>query len=107
MRYNESQECLYLEDLGALRGPPWKMCVSVFIEKWFYYIPRAKLTFVEGYHETAEQAQEAILKKRRGETTIGFPEDYPKHYELVCRPSDLLHLAKVIQKVCNSSESLC
>jgi len=98
---NERKERLYLEDLGtALR---WTgSTFSIFIKKWFYYIPRVKLTLIEGYHETAEKAEEAIIKSKLGERTIGFPEDYPKNFEIVCRPEDLLRFAKLIQNVCSS-----
>ena len=92
---------MYLEDLHLLRSGRFT-CVSVFIEKWFYYIPRVKLTFVEGYHETAEQADEEIRKSKRGERTIGFPEGYPKNFEIVCRPKDLVRFVKTIQNVCSS-----
>ena len=100
-RGREMKERLYLEDLHLLRSGRFT-CVSVFIEKWFYYIPRVKLKFVEGHHETAEQADEEIRKSKHGERTIGFPEDYPKNLTIVCRPEELLHFAKTIQNVCIS-----
>ena len=98
----ERKERTFLEDLYMLRSGR-RTNVSIFIQKWFHYIPRVKLTFIEGYHETAEKAEEAIIKSKTGKRTIGFPEDYPKNFEIVCRPEHLLRLAETIQKVCSSN----
>ncbi len=103
MVMDERKERLYLEDRYSLRSGGWTG-VTIFIRKWFHYNPQVKLTFIEGYHETAEQAEEAITKSKLGERIIGFPDDYPKNFEIVCMPENLLRLAETIKKVCNPNE---
>jgi hypothetical protein len=77
--------------------------VTARVHKWHHYIDRVKLTFVEDLHYSYEETEEAI-RRGRPEPKALFPEDYPKHFEIVCRPRDLLYFAKVLTEICESVE---
>jgi len=53
-------------------------CVTVRIDRWFHYIPRVKLTMIEGYYK-AEEIEKALEEAERGKKSPTLPEDYPKH----------------------------
>jgi len=113
--YEEKEEILYLEDMYCLRSIS-HTCVTVRIERLFYRIPRVKLTLIEGFYKKSEEIDKALedvrwketkraLEEaiRRKESSI-LPEDYPKHFELICRPRDFLILAKILTKICKPDE---
>jgi hypothetical protein len=90
---------LTLLDRGLLRGIV-NTPVSIFIHKWYYYIPRAKLTLVEGYWETYEEFLKVIPEGVRPRHDDGKP----RHFSFICRPEELLKLAEAIKEVCGSEE---
>lgn len=98
-KYNETEEILYLEDMYLLRRMTYTT-VSVRIHRWHHYIPRVKLTLVEGFYKTAEEIDKALSDAKYGKKLPALPEDYPKHFEMVCRPDDLLRLAKALTRIC-------
>lgn len=95
MKRTETEEILYLEDMYRLRDMRYT-CVTVRINRWHHYIPRVKLTMVEDFHKTAEEIDKAISEYGKDPN---FP-DYPKHFEIVCRPEDMLKLAKTLIEIC-------
>lgn len=98
---SERQEILHLEDMYCLRRNRYTT-ITVGIHKWHHHIYRVALTFVEGYHSTSVELDKAI--ERRPEPGALYPEDYPKHFQMICRPRDLLHLTKVLGDVCEPEE---
>jgi hypothetical protein len=75
--------------------------VTVKIDKWFYYVDRAKLMLIEGTYskedleKAAERCNHIDILERAGES----PDvDCPRHFTVVCRPLDLVRLAKAILK---------
>jgi len=96
---SEREEKIILHDRSG-EGLAWYGRDSVhtaFISKWFYYVSRARLSFIKGSHETLE-AQCTIIKAKSGDTQ-GYAEDWPIHYEITCYPEDLVALAKKILDV--------
>ena len=79
-------------------------CVIVHIHRWHYYIPRVKLTMIEGCHRIEEEIGKALHEARHGKKSPILAEDYPKHFTLVCRPWDLLHLANALTRICEPEE---
>lgn len=99
----EMKEILYLEDMYSLRDMR-HTCVTVCIDRWFYYIPRVNLTMIEGYYKTEEEIEKVLREAKHGKKSSNLPEDYPKHFEIICRPRDLLKLAKALTKICEPEE---
>jgi len=99
---SESEKILYLEDMYCLRSNRHTP-VTVRISKWHYHIWRVALTFIEDYHRTSREIDKAI---REGipEPKDLFPEDYPKHFEMICRPNDLRRLAKAMTEICEPEQ---
>ena len=103
MKSEEKEEILYLEDMYMLRSMT-HTCVTVRIERWHHYIPRVKLTMIEGFYKTSEEIDNALKEARSGKKPPILPEDYPKHFELICRPQGFLTLAKILTKICKPKE---
>lgn len=101
-RCKETTELLYLEDMYSLRDFSHTI-VTVRIHRWFYYIPRVKLTMIEGYYKTEEEIEKALMIARSGNKTT-IPVGYPKYFEIICRPEDMLRLAKTLIKICEPEE---
>ena len=80
------EEILHLEEYGE-QG--WSTA-TVRITKWVYYVPRVKLTIVEGYHKSSEDIDKAIGSY---EKDAECPH-YPKHLTIICRPNEMLELPK-------------
>jgi len=93
---------LHLDDIVGLRQDRHAH-VTIRIHKWHYHVYRVALTFVEGYHGTKEEMEKAIREGRIGDAPKAlFPEDYPKHLSIVCRPSDLIRFANALKRICES-----
>ena len=105
MKRMEMEEILHLEDMYALRSMS-HTCVTVHINRWHYYIPWVGLTMIEGYYKTEEEIEKALREAEYGKKSPTLPEDYPKHFTLVCRPGDLLNLAKTLIKICEPEVQL-
>lgn len=97
------EEILHFENWHRISGV--EPTVTVYIHRWFYHTPRVKLTMIEGYYENREQINEKLTKALRGEyTSQGFPKDYPKRFEIMGRPDDMLRLAEALSKACELKE---
>lgn len=103
MKRMKMEEILYLEDVYALRTMS-HTCVTVHINRWHYYVPRVRLTMIEGSYKTEEEIEKALREAEYGKKSLSLPEDYPKHFTLACRPRDLLNLAKTLVKICQPEE---
>lgn len=55
---------------------------------------------IEDYYKTSEEIDKA-LKEYGKDPDI---PDYPKHFEIVCRPEDVVKLAKTLIKICEAEE---
>ena len=94
--FEEKEAVLMLQDRYGLRSAQWNT-VTIRITKWYYYGPRVKLTIVEGYHNR-EDIDNAVRSQGKD---VQNPS-YPKNLEIICRPEEMLQLAKTITKVCES-----
>lgn len=93
------EKILYLQDRYMLRQGTWT-CVTVRVQRWYYRGPRVKLTFLEGYHKTSEEIDKAVSEYGKNPH---FP-DYPKHFEIICSPEDMLDLVKTLVKICETEK---
>jgi hypothetical protein len=92
------EKILHLQDRYSLHDT-WT-CVTVRVTRWIYHGPRVQLTIVEGFHNSSEQIDKAIDSFGKN---AEFPE-YPKHMEIVCRPEEMLELAKTITEICDQKK---
>ena len=108
----EKEEVFCFENLGYRHGLGTHPMVTVKIERWFYYIPRAKLTLIDGIYGSPEEVDEAVRKaellqlkaKVQGQGMQQVHEKPPRFFEVVCHPQSLLHLAEAIRRVCSRNE---
>lgn len=70
--------------------------LNIVVERWFYYVERAKFTIIEGAYKSIDEINEAIKIKERGNLEHKVLEDYPKLFQFSCRSQDLIHIAKAI-----------
>lgn len=97
-----------IEELGRISASEGKY-FTVKMKQWHYYIDRARLTIVEGaYNE--EELKEIVDKCDRAddyaEKGLTPPADCPRHFTLVCRPLDLVFLAKDILNLYKGYENV-
>ena len=87
-----------IQELGALSASSGEY-ITIKMERWHYYIDRAKITMVEGIYKD-EEFEEILDKCHRADAYARagrpLPADCPRHFTLVCRPLDLVFLAKDI-----------
>ena len=86
------EEILHLEEYGE-QG--WSTA-TVRITKWVYYVPRVKLTIVQGIHNSSEAIDKAIGSYGKDAEC----PHYPKHITIICRPNEMLQLVKTITEFC-------
>ena len=86
------EEILHLEEYGE-QG--WSTA-TVRMTKWVYHVPRVKLTIVQGHHKSSEDIDKAISSYGKDAKC----PNYPKHLEIICRPNDMLELAKTMTEFC-------
>jgi len=98
----KSEDRLYIEDHGVVRRQ--RTTISIFLDTWFHYVHRVKISIIEGYYKTYEEAMETIRKYDKGERPSHLPDDYPKHFEIVCNPVELMHLSEKIQELCKDKK---
>lgn len=95
-----------IEELGRISASSGNY-VTVEMKRWHYYIDRAKLTLIQGSYnekelmEIVDKCDSADARKE-----AGFPSspDCPRHFTLVCRPLDLVRLARDILNLCKGYE---
>jgi hypothetical protein len=91
---NRDEKIFLLEDRYCLHNT-WTL-VTCRIQKYFYHGPRVSLTFVEGYYKSSKEMDKAIDSRGKNHS---FP-DYPRHFEIICRPEDIDQLAKALTEIC-------
>lgn len=91
----------FIEELGRISASSGEY-VTVKMDRWFYYIDRAKLMLIKGTYSKEElkkivdRCDHADLLERAGKS----PDvDCPRHFTMVCRPLDLVRLARDILKL--------
>jgi hypothetical protein len=97
-------DSLIIEELGYLSASEGKY-VTVKLDRWYYYINRAKLSLYEGAYRLEELK---FVEEKCGRADTGSKDvpDCPKHFTLICRPSDLVALAKRILKLYTGNEDV-
>lgn len=93
------ERILHLQDRYGLQPNTWTN-VTVCLKRWIYHGPRVQLTIVEDCYNSSEAIDNAIQSCRKNPE---FPE-HPKHLEIVCRPEEMLELAKNITKICEQEK---
>jgi hypothetical protein len=89
------EKILELQDRYGIDNRTWSIA-TVRVTKWLYHGQRIKLTIVEGHYVSSEAIDKAIASY--GENAE-FP-NYPKHIEIICRPNEMLELAKILTEFC-------
>ncbi len=83
--------------------------VTVKMKRWHYYIDRGKLTLVEGTY-TREELEKVLDKCDRADGSAlaesSSASDCPRHFTLVCRPLDLVKLAREILNLYKGYENV-
>jgi hypothetical protein len=87
-----------IEEVGYVSASENKH-VTVKLDRWYYnYMSRAKLSIYEGaYH--LEELKSVEEKCVRADTSSKDAPDCPRHFTIICRPADLVELAKNILKL--------
>ena len=97
-----------IEELGPISASCGRY-VTIRMSRWHYYIDRGKLTIVEGIHG-GEELEKVIDKCGHAdadvEAGLSPPADCPRHFTVVCRPIDLVHLAKDILNLYKGYEDM-
>lgn len=87
-----------IQELGRISASSGEY-ITIKMERWHYYIDRAKITIVEGIYKD-EELKEILDKCARADAHakagLTPSADCPRHFTLVCRPLDLVFLAKDI-----------
>jgi len=104
MKEDKSETSFYIEELS------WGEYVTVKMVRWHYYIDRGKLMLIEGIYGK-EELEKVVEKCNRADTAIKHREqalelDCPRHFELTCRPSDLVRFAREILSLYKGYEHL-
>jgi hypothetical protein len=86
-----------IEELGYVSAPENKH-VTVKLDRWHYYMDRAKLSIYEGAYRL-EEINAVEEKCVRADTGAEDVPDCPRHFTIICRPTDLVELAKSILKL--------
>jgi hypothetical protein len=72
--------------------------VTVKLDHWYYYMGRAKMSIYEGAYRL-EELKSVEEKCVRADTGSEDAHDCPRHFTIICRPSDLVELARSILKL--------
>jgi hypothetical protein len=103
----ETQSC-FIEELGQISASGGNY-TTIRMERWHYYIDRAKLMLIQGWYNKDELI-EIVDKCNRADADIEAglspPDDCPKHFTLVCRPLDLVRLARDILNLYKGYENI-
>lgn len=86
-----------IEELGYISASENKH-VTVKLDRWYYYMDRAKLSIYEGAYrpEELKSVEEKCVRADNGSEDV---PDCPRHFTIICRPSDLVELARSILKL--------
>jgi hypothetical protein len=91
-------DSIVINELGYVSASENK-CVTVKLDRWYYnYLDRAKLSLYEGSY-VQEELKSVEEKCVRADTDSENAPDCPRHFTIICRPSDLVALAKSILKL--------
>ena len=93
-----------IEDLGYISVSEGKYA-TVKLDSWHYYVNRAKLSIYEGAYRL-EELESVDEKCVRADTGSKDEHDCPRHFTLICRPSDLIALARDILKLYKGDENV-
>jgi hypothetical protein len=88
---------LVIEALGYIPISEEKY-VTVKLDRWYYYMNRAKLSIYDGSY-LQEELKSVEEKCVRADNSSKDVPHCPKHFTIICRPSDLVALAKSILKL--------
>lgn len=90
-------DSLVMEDLGYISAFKGKY-VTVKLDRWYYFMNRAKLSIYEGAYpqEELKSVEEKCVRADSGSKDV---HDCPRHFTIVCEPSDLVALARSILKL--------
>lgn len=72
----------------------------VKMKSWYYYTDRAKLIFIRRYFPGEGDLEEAFSKCEHPEE-----KDFP-HFEIICKPRELVNFAKQILKFYSAQENI-
>lgn len=94
----EDESIRMIEELGHISASSGDYVTAKMV-RWFYYIDRAKITFIRGSYRTEklkEIADQCDSADARIEAGLSPTDDCPEHFTFVCRPLDLVALARDI-----------
>jgi hypothetical protein len=86
-----------IEELGYVSASENKY-VTVKLDRWYYYMDRAKLSIYEGAYRP-EEIKKVEEKCARADDGSEDAPDCPRHFTIICRPIDLVELARSILKL--------
>ena len=90
-------DSLIVKELGYVSAFEGKY-VTVKLDRWHYYMDRAKLSMYEGAYRL-EELKSVEDKCGRADTGSEDVPDCPRHFTIICQPSDLVALARSILKL--------
>lgn len=87
-----------IEEVGYISDSENKH-VTIKLDGWYYnYMSRAKLSIYEGANNL-EELKSVEEKCVHADTGSGEGQDCPRRFTIICRPTDLVELAKSILKL--------
>jgi hypothetical protein len=91
-------DSMVINELGYVSASENKY-VTVKLDRWYYnYLDRAKLSLYEGSYPQ-EELKSVEEKCARADLDSEDVPDCPRHFTIICRPTDLVALARNILKL--------